>query len=86
MTDGLPKDENCLTIRKAADRYWNWLFKAANNESLKRSSRAFITKRTRSEGHINHMRITLNADKCEEYPTPTSSESYRLGFDRMRVL
>ena len=27
------------------------------------------------------MKITLNADSCEEYPTPTSSESYSLNVN-----
>merc|ERR1711887_276186 len=48
ITDGLPKDENCLTIRYAADRYWNWLFKEDNEAKLARSTRAFIPNRSKT--------------------------------------
>ena len=44
LTDSLPKDPNCLTIRNAADRYWNWLFKENHEESLSRTTRGFIPK------------------------------------------
>merc|ERR1719431_152720 len=88
VTDSLPKDDNCLTVRYAADRYWEYIFKGKEDvdESLSRQGRSFVPKRfsdysTNSTKKLTHMTLVLNGASCEEYPGPDSTEEYSLSIN-----